>query len=153
MSSTMTNDILIKDSIVTNCPTESVEDAIRRAGKLLVDSGYVTEPYIEGMLMRERDISTAMGNFFAIPHGTHDHRQYVVKTGLCVLTYPQGLDWNGETVKLVIGIASNKDEHIGILQRIAEVFMEEETVSEVVANGTPESLYAIMTGKQCECVG
>ncbi len=150
MPSETTNDILKKQSIVTNCPTESVEDAVRRAGRLLVDAGYVTEPYVEGMLARERDISTAMGNFFAIPHGTQDHRQYVVKTGLAVLTYPQGLDWNGETVKLVIGIASNKDEHIGILQRIAEIFMEEEAVSEAVANGTPESLYALMTSDHYE---
>jgi mannitol/fructose-specific phosphotransferase system IIA component len=34
-----------------------------------VDSAYVNENYIEGMIKRDNSFSTGIGNFIAIPHG------------------------------------------------------------------------------------
>ena len=44
----------------------------------------------------------------------------IKNAGIAIFTYPDGVDWgNGQTVNLVIGIASVGDEHIATLGKIA----------------------------------
>ena len=61
-------------------------DAVRQCGNLLVELGAVEAPYVEAMLEREGQISTSMGEGFAIPHGTDESvrriRARVEKEGL-----------------------------------------------------------------------
>jgi len=97
-------------------------DAIRQAGELLVTTGCITPEYVEGMLARERSMSTYLGNGVAIPHGEYDNRQHILKTGISVVQIPAGVEWEtGEMVHLVIGIAASSDEHVGVLTRLANV--------------------------------
>lgn len=55
------------------------DQAIRMAGQLLVDGGCVEPEYIDSMLARNEDVSTYMGNFIAIPHGTDEGRSTLKK--------------------------------------------------------------------------
>lgn len=97
-------------------------DAIRQAGELLVTTGCITHEYVEGMLAREQNMSTYLGNGVAIPHGEYDNRQHILKTGISVVQIPAGVEWEmGEMVHLVIGIAASSDEHVGVLTRLANV--------------------------------
>ncbi|MDR2611502.1 MAG: PTS sugar transporter subunit IIA [Deltaproteobacteria bacterium] len=137
--------VLDRANIVTGCPSEGHEDCIRRCGRMLLEAGYVEEGYIEGMLARDRSLSTAIGNAIAIPHGEMEYKRHILHTGLVVLTYPGGIDWGGETVKLVIGIAAKGDEHIGIMERIGEAFEEQSAVEEVVADADAGRLFGILS--------
>ena len=49
--------LLMKENIILNCERMEKNDTIRRVGQMLVDSGYVNENYIEGMLERELTFS------------------------------------------------------------------------------------------------
>ena len=53
----------------------SKDDAIREAGGILVDAGAVTPDYIDAMFEREKSVSTYMGNYLAIPHGTNESKE------------------------------------------------------------------------------
>ena len=57
------------------------KEAIRLAGELLVKEGCVDERYIDSMIKRNEDVSTYMGNFIAIPHGTDEGKRFIKKTG------------------------------------------------------------------------
>ena len=137
-------EILTKGNIITGLAPEQHEDIIRRCGTMLVDSGYVNEPYIEGMIARDRSFSTAIGNLIAIPHGEIAYKQEILHTGLVVLTYPDGVQWGDQIVKLVIGIAAKGNEHLQILEQIAEAFEEESDVEAVVKNADTEALYHLL---------
>ena len=108
-------------------------------------SGYVEERYIEGMLVREQSVSTAIGNLIAIPHGESDYKRNILSTGLVMLLYPEGIAWGTETVKMVIGIAAKGDEHLGVLSRIADTFEDENKVSAFVASGDVDAIHAALT--------
>lgn len=95
------------------------EEAIKEAGKLLVENGYVKDGYIQGMIDRERELSTYMGAGIAIPHGTNKVKDEVIKTGMVILQYPEGIDFNGEKAHLLIGIAGKGDEHLQVLANVA----------------------------------
>lgn len=137
--------ILRKENIVIGCKTADHEEAIRQAGRMLVDSGYANERYIEGMISRDRGFSTAIGNHIAIPHGENDYKCEIKATGLVIMTYPDGIPWNDDMVKLVIGIAALGDEHLDILGHIVEVLEDAKTVDEVVSRGDAEEIYRLFT--------
>lgn len=96
--------------------------AIKNIAQSLTDKGLVEQGYVEGMLNRENQNSTFLGNGIAIPHGTTDTRSMVKTTGVAVHHFPQGVDWgDGNTVFVAIGIAAKSDEHLGILKQLTKV--------------------------------
>jgi len=114
-------------------------DAIRKAGDLLVKSGCVLPQYVDGMLARERSMSTNLGNGVAIPHGVYENRDHILKTGISVLQLVDGVAWDeDEKVYLVIGIAATADEHVGVLANLAEVIDSEENLAELMKTTDPD---------------
>ena len=138
--------LLEKKNIVLNCKPVSPEEAIKAVGKRMVESGYVDEAYIQGMLDREASFSVAIGSHVAIPHGTEESRKAIKKTGLIVMTYPEGIEWGDETVRLVVGIASTGEDHLGILGKIVEVAETEEDTDRLVDNASVDQLYKLLNG-------
>ena len=88
----------------------------------------------------------AVGSHVAIPHGDNESRTLVKKTGLVVMTYPDGIDWNGEQVRLVIGVASKGKEHLEILKRAAAIAADEEVTDRLVDDAALNALYACLNG-------
>ncbi|TJY14476.1 PTS mannitol transporter subunit IIA [Staphylococcus chromogenes] len=84
------------------------------------------------MKAREQLVSTFMGNALAIPHGTDEAKNEVLTSGLSLIQIPDGLDWIGEEVKVVIGIAGKDGEHLDLLSQIAIAFSEEENVEKII---------------------
>ena len=140
--------LLEKKNILLNCKSVTPEEAIRACGKLMVDSGYCTEGYVQGMIERNEGFPVAIGSHVAIPHGTNEAREFIQKTGLVVMTYPKGIVWgeDEELVRLVIGIASKGEEHLDILNRIVEVCETEEDTDALVDSATVEELYKKLNG-------
>ena len=54
------------------------------------------------------------------------------RQGLSLLQIPEGVDWNGEEVKVVVGIAGKDGDHLDLLSKIAITFSEEENVDRIV---------------------
>jgi PTS system mannitol-specific IIC component len=118
--------ILVSEGIKTGLASVGKEDAIKAAGRLLNELGYVDEEYIPSMVKRDQVASVYMGLGIAIPHGTTDAKNKVKKSGIVVLQYPDGVDFDGEKAQLVIGIAGVGDEHLAILGRITECLDDEQ---------------------------
>ena len=131
--------ILSKERIQLNATATDRDDAIRKAGELLVNSGCVLPEYVEGMLKRETTMSTCLGGGVAIPHGMYENKEHVLQTGISVLQVPAGVEWDpDETVYLVIGIASSSDEHVGILASLADVVDDENNLKELIGATSPD---------------
>ncbi len=132
--------VLRLSSIVLSGTANDQVSAIDEAGKLLVDAGAVDAGYVTSMHDREKSVSTYMGNFLAIPHGTNEAKGLIKSSAISVVRYPNGIDWNGNPVKFVIGIAGANDEHLELLSKIAEVFLDTEAVAALEKAGTREEI-------------
>ncbi|ELJ9201581.1 PTS sugar transporter subunit IIA [Staphylococcus pseudintermedius] len=132
--------LLRDENILLNQSISTQEEAIEKAGQLLVDSGVVKAGYIQAMKDREQIVSTFMGNTLAIPHGTDEAKNEVIASGLSLLQIPEGLLWNGEEVKVVIGIAGKDGEHLDLLSQIAMTFSEEENIHKIVNAASPQAI-------------
>ena len=138
--------LLLKKNIILDCVAERKEDAIVRAGQMLYDSGYVTHRYIDGMLAREKKLSTCIGNSIAIPHGESEVKKEIISSGVVVMVYPQGIVWDMETVFLVVGIAGVGDEHLEILRNIVEKLDTTQAVQALVQSGDVDRIYDLFSG-------
>lgn len=136
------NDSLLKlENIRTGLAPESKEEAIRRAGNILHESGYVDAVYIDAMIARENLTTTYMGMGLAIPHGTSEAKAAVKESGIAVLQYPEGVDFDGEKAHLIIGIAGVGDAHLEILAKVSEALEDEEVLERLSKSGTAEEIY------------
>lgn len=142
--------ILKKENIVLNKTFESKEEAIREAGRLLVDGNYVDPSYVDAMLERESKVSTYMGNFIAIPHGTEEAKSAIKTSGLSVVQVPNGINFGTEDkeklVTVVIGIAGAGDEHLEILSQIAVYCSEIENVTKLADAKSEEEILNLLGG-------
>ncbi|WP_442874716.1 PTS sugar transporter subunit IIA [Amycolatopsis sp. NBC_00345] len=102
----------------------SRSDAVVQVGRALLDIGAVEAGYLPAMHVRERSVSTFIGEGVAIPHGTGEARKYVRRTSLVVLQFPEGVDWGGHDVRMCVGIAASGNEQVGILSSLARVLLD-----------------------------
>ncbi|WP_196000173.1 PTS mannitol transporter subunit IICBA [Clostridium sp. 1001271B_151109_B4] len=123
--------ILKGDNIILGLSSESKEEAIERAGKILVKEGYVNNNYIAAMQEREKIVSTYIGMGIAIPHGVGEAKKEVEKSGIVVLQYPDGVVFGDDLAYLVIGIAGVGDDHLEILSNIATSLEDEALVDKL----------------------
>lgn len=140
--------LLLKENILLNQKNPgSKEDVIRALGKVLMDSGYINENYVEGMLKREESFSTNLGNGIAIPHGVLEVKKEIKNSGLAVMVFPEGVQWNDEVVKLVVAIAGAEEEHLDILSNIAMNLSTPEEVEKLVEANSVDYIYDVFMGK------
>lgn len=125
------------------------EEAIRLIAGALVQAGNVASGYVDGMLAREQQTSTFLGNGIAIPHGTTDTRDQVLKTGVQVYQFPQGVEWGeGQVAWVAIGIAASSDEHLGLLRQLTHVLSDDSVAEQLKAATTAEELRALLMGEK-----
>ena len=139
-------ELFLRENIRVNCKADTQEQVIRQVGQMLVDSGYVKQSYVDGMVEREKTFSTFMGNGLALPHGVEAAKKEIKSSGIAVMTFPEGTDWDGNKVNVVIGIAGVGEEHLDILSVIADKMMDE-TAAEKLATGDVDTVYEILGGK------
>jgi len=99
------------------------QDAIKAVSENMIKAGLVKPDYTQSMFDRDLQISTFLGNGIAIPHGTTDKRDSVIQTGLKVIYYPDGINWDEDNniAYVVIGIAAKSNEHLDILRQLTMV--------------------------------
>ena len=133
--------ILQPGNIRIGLPAEPKEEAIRRAGELLVAGGYARPEYVDAMLRREELATTCLGMGLAIPHGTSDAKERVLRSGIVILQYPDGVDFDGEKAHLIAGIAGVGEEHLEILARLSASFEDEELLQRLMTATDPQVIY------------
>lgn len=135
-------------AIHTGASAQNKEEAIRQVAAALTAAGNVAEGYVDGMLAREQQTSTFLGNGIAIPHGTTDTRDLVQKTGVQVFQFPQGVAWGeDQTAFVAIGIAAKSDEHLALLRQLTHV-LSDDSVAEQLKTASAEDLRALLMGEK-----
>jgi len=138
------SDILTLNQIKVPGNATSKDEAIREAGQILVDAGAVTSDYVDAMFEREKSVSTYMGNFLAIPHGTNEAKDAIKASALSVVRYDTPIDWDGNEVRFAVGIAGLNNGHLEILGKIAVIFSDMDEVDKMIAAGSADEVYELL---------
>lgn len=139
-------DLLAEQSILLDCSASDRDDAVRQAGLALLAAGAVDEAYLENMLLREHSISTYIGEGVAIPHGTISGQGTVLHDALTLLRFPDGIDWDGNRVQVVIGIAAKGRGYIPLLSLLASLLLEGDRAQTLRSATTTAEVYRALSG-------
>ncbi|MCO6546779.1 MAG: PTS mannitol transporter subunit IICBA [Gilliamella sp.] len=139
---------LSQQNIFLGLTAKNKEEAIRFAGQKLVDNGYATPTYIEAMLEREKLTSTYLGESIAVPHGTIESKDDVIKTGIVFCQYPAGVQFGDEEdgkAKIVIGIAAHNNEHLDVIAKLTNALDDETIIAKLATTNNIEEVLAILS--------
>jgi len=140
---------LSAENIFLGRTASNKEEAIRFAGEQLVKGGYVQPEYVDAMLEREKLTPTYLGESIAVPHGTVEAKDRVLKTGVVFCQYPEGVRFGedeDDIARLVIGIAARNNEHIQVITSLTNA-LDDETVIQRLANTTSVEEVLALLGK------
>jgi mannitol PTS system EIIA component len=138
------SDILTPKQVKVPGAATTKDDAIREAGQILVDAGAVRPEYVDAMFEREKSVSTYMGNFLAIPHGTNEAKDTISRSAISVVRYDDPIDWGGNEVRFAVGIAGVENGHLEILGKIAIVFSDSDEVEKLLSARSADELYDLL---------
>ena len=133
-----------------NLAAENKTQAIRFVGQKLVEGGYVESEYIEAMLAREKLTPTYLGESIAVPHGTIEAKDRVLKTGIVICQYPEGVQFGeepDEIARLVIGIAAQNNEHIEVITRITSALDEDGVIERLCETQDVQEVLEILASQ------
>lgn len=149
----MTTEVLSTTAVVVGASAPDQIAAIDLVGGILVAEGCVTPDYVTEMRDRERIVSTYLGNGIALPHGTNEARSAVLRTGLAVAQFPDGVLWGDEKAHLVIGLAAIAEEHIEVLSRLATILGDEELCIRLGKTTDAAEIHRALTADGAEVPG
>mgnify|MGYP001318033058 FL=1 len=141
------NEVLIKESILTEQSFSSKEEATIMSGEILLKNGYVDKEYIDSMLekLETQSFATYIGNGVAIPHGMAEGSKHVKHTGISVIQVPEGVFWNEEMAYVIVGIAANSDDHMEVLSALADAIEEEDDAKKLWKETSSEKIFNLLS--------
>lgn len=142
-------DLLKPEGIRVGASATDQMDAIDQLVALQNASGNISDPegYKAGILAREEEFSTAVGDGIAIPHAKTDA---VRQAGLAAMTVPDGVDWkapDGEKADLMFMIAAPAGEantHLEMLANLSAMLMHADFANALRAAKTPEEFLKVI---------
>ncbi|MFZ7089128.1 PTS sugar transporter subunit IIA [Curtobacterium sp. RRHDQ10] len=141
----MTAPVLQESQIRAEGTATTKMEAMREAHEILMEAGAVTADYLPAMIEREKTVSTYMGNFLAIPHGTNDAKEAIKASALSFVRYSTPIDWDGNPVRFVVGIAGVENQHLDILSKIAIVFSDDDQVQALTDAADEDAIFAMLS--------
>lgn len=156
--------MISKELIFMNKNFETQDEVFKYMAQMAVKSGILEcpscsekeeenckcceEKFYEGLLAREEEGTTGVGEGFAIPHAKIEE---VKKAAVLVTFLNKGIEWKSlddEPVEIVIGLAIPKKEagttHIEMLTKIASNLMEDDFRENLKKVKTVDEAYNIL---------
>lgn len=136
---------ITKENILFGQRYMSQKQAIELVGQKMIDLGLCKSEYVDSMQEKCANEQTYIGNGIGIPHGRDEARHFVLKTGIVIAHFVEAIQYDGEDTNLIIGIASNSDEHIEILQELAIKLSDEDYVKKLVQTTNIDDFYTVFS--------
>ncbi|QTF06564.1 PTS mannitol transporter subunit IICBA [Brenneria izadpanahii] len=138
-------------NVFLNQHADTKEQAIRFAGEQLVKGGYVEPAYVDAMLEREKLTTTYLGESIAVPHGTIEAKDQVLKTGVVFCQFPDGVRFgesDDDVARLVIGIAARNNEHIQVIASLTNALDDESVIERLAHTQNVQDVLDLLSGKK-----
>jgi PTS system mannitol-specific IIA component/phosphocarrier protein FPr len=68
----------------------------------------------------------------------------VRKTTLGVLQFPDGVDWDGQTVRICVAIAAKGNEHVTVLSALAQILMDPAQAEQLRGSASVDAVYDLL---------
>lgn len=137
-----------KNLVSLDVEVKDAEEAIRAAGRLLVDSGAAESSYVEAMLTAFRDKGPyiVIAPHIALPHAKAENGVNTASVSFVRLKRPVAFGHpENDPVELVFALgSSSSSDHIALLRRLTGLLNEPANVEALKAAKTAEEVGALI---------
>lgn len=116
------------ENILINVDVKNKNEAFNKVFECLKKQDAIEDKYLNSMIERDKNASVAIGNFIAIAHGTVETKHLIKKDAMCILVLKNPIDWDGNEVKVVLGLALSGDKTMDVIGNIGVAFSDEDEV-------------------------
>jgi len=140
-------ELLPRERIGLDVKAGTWQEAVREAGKLLLESGAVTPEYIEAMVKVAEELGPyiAIAPGIALPHASAEAGAKQTALSLIKLVAPVNFgNPDNDPVRLVFGLAAvDHTAHIVALQALAELFLSKDLMNQLFSARSTRSVLEV----------
>lgn len=139
--------IIERKNIKLHVTVSNWEEAVKRAGGILVNNGYVTSSYVDAMVQTVLKFGPyiVIAPGLALPHARPENG--VIRTGISLITLRKPINFgnaDNDPVYTVIALASRDNkEHLNILKTITAVLKDKEAIKRIYKSETESDILKI----------
>ena len=143
MDASSLNDVLDRNTILTNLNANAKDDVIDALARRLREHGYIAsvDAFVDAVHEREKEGATGIGNHVAIPHG---RSETVNKNGVAIAVLDREIEWEslddtGAKVVVLCTVGASGDganEHLRLLSLFARKMAKQEVIDALLKAGT-----------------
>ncbi|MCP8617333.1 PTS sugar transporter subunit IIA [Salirhabdus salicampi] len=137
-----------ENMVLFDVQVEGPEEAIQKAGQLLVDSGCVDSAYVTAMIesYQENGPYFVLAPHIALPHARPEDGGKEASVSFMRLTTPVKFGHkSNDPVEFVFALgASSSDEHIQVLQKLSSVLGNQDKIKQLKEVSNFEELQKIL---------
>ena len=143
MDASSLNDVLDRNTILTNLNANAKDDVIDALARRLREHGYIAsvDAFVDAVHEREKEGATGIGNHVAIPHG---RSETVNKNGVAIAVLDREIEWEslddtGAKVVVLFTVGASGDganEHLRLLSLFARKMAKQEIIDALLKAGT-----------------
>ena len=143
MDASSLNDVLDRNTILTNLNANAKDDVIDALARRLREHGYIAsvDAFVDAVHEREKEGATGIGNHVAIPHG---RSETVNKNGVAIAVLDREIEWEsmddtGAKVVVLFTVGASGDganEHLRLLSLFARKMAKQEVIDALLKAGT-----------------
>ena len=98
-------DNITLDNLHIGCKASNKAEVIAMIGAECKAKGYVNQECVHFLLEREHQVSTFLGNGITLPHLPKSATDIILKTGIEIFQFPDGVIWDRSNVMFIaIGV-------------------------------------------------
>lgn len=144
----MENNIFKKDYIFTNVECNNKDEALKFIANNceLLNISNDKEKVYNGLLERDKEFTTNLGDFIAIPHTKNEA---ILLPAIFILKFKQPIDWNEneEKVKICISLLMPNESdnvHLKLLSNVSRKLINKDFKNSLLKNGNIDELFTII---------
>lgn len=126
--------LLDRQHVKMQVPAATWEEALREAGRLLVDAGSITSQYIANMIRAVKELGPYIVLMPKLALGHASPGEAVIHTDLSMITLARPVDFgsaSGEVTVVFCLACTDKTSHLEMLKKLADVLMQEGIVRQL----------------------
>jgi len=135
MDASSLNDVLDRNTILTNLNANAKDDVIDALARRLREHGYIAsvDAFVDAVHEREKEGATGIGNHIAIPHG---RSETVTRNGVAIAILDHEIEWEslddtGAKLVVMFTVGASGDganDHLKLLSMFARKMAQQQVV-------------------------
>lgn len=147
----MIENLININTISANVKVENWQEAIKKAGNLLLKEGFIEDRYINSMINKVEELGPyiVIAPGIAMPHSRPEDG--VNETAISLITLEEGVNFGHEKndpINLVIALAAKDNKsHIKSLSQLMDVLGNRELLQKILKSNSSEEIYSFLNNK------